>query len=402
VKVLIDATWVGGIYGTKVMHGAYRVTNEYLKQLPHFPDHEFILTNTDYQDQNIQNLRRYAANEIGSKNVTVCARAMKFLDIPSYKQLYAKVSRYIPFPAVYPFVSRHQLSAIDVFHAPVDAIPGIIRRNKRIKKFFTAHDLLPLVRPDLSDVFLDYTKLLYDSLTPDVNILAVSENTRKDILKYRPDIHPDKIRVTHLGADKKLFYFNPDKAVVNSSLEKLGIKGRKYFLTVNSIARYKNVEFVVDHFMQFQKEYAIDDLCLVVIGQNREINYREVIEKKYGSADKVIILDYVDDDALVNLYNGALGFIYMSLYEGFGLPLLEAMQCGLPVICSNAASIPEVVGNAAIMIEPDNSKLFVEALYGVYSEPALRDKMIDSSLLQANKFSWENYAKETVRAYEEM
>jgi hypothetical protein len=92
----------------------------------------------------------------------------------------------------------------------------------------------------LSDVFLDYTKQLYDSLTPDVNILAVSESTKKDILKYRPDIDPDKIRVTYLGADKKLFYLNPDKAVVNSSLEKLGLAGRKYFLTVNSMARYKN------------------------------------------------------------------------------------------------------------------------------------------------------------------
>ena len=168
------------------------------------------------------------------------------------------------------------------------------------------------------------------------------------------------------------------------------------------MARYKNVEFVVDHFMQYQREYGVEDLSLVVIGQNREINYRELIEKKYGTADKVIILDYVDDDALVNIYNGALGFIYMSMYEGFGLPVLEAMQCGIPVICSNAASIPEVAGNAAIMIEPDNSKAFVAALHSVYTDSELRDKMIDSGLQQARKFSWENYAKEIVCAYEEM
>ena len=123
MKVLIDATWIGGIYGSKVMHGAYRVTNEYLKQLPNFHDHEFILTNSDYQEQNIQNLKRYAENEIASKNVTVSARAMKFLNVPSYKQLYAKASRYIPFPYLYPFVSRDLLSTIDVL--PTGTIPKI-------------------------------------------------------------------------------------------------------------------------------------------------------------------------------------------------------------------------------------------------------------------------------------
>jgi hypothetical protein len=105
------------------MHGAYRVTNEYIKQLPRFRDHEFVLTNSDYQAQNIENLKRYSDNEIASENVSVSARAMTFLNTHSFKQLYAKLSRYIPFPYLYPFVSRNLLSTIDVFHSPVDLIP---------------------------------------------------------------------------------------------------------------------------------------------------------------------------------------------------------------------------------------------------------------------------------------
>jgi len=390
------------MYGTKVMHGGLRVTNEFLKRLGHFPQHNFFLTNTNYLSPYIDTLGKYNREVIGSGNVAVQAREIKLLNNPSFTRLFSKVSRYVPVPYIYPFVGADFLKNIDVYHAPVDPIPGIIRRNKRIKKFFTALDLIPLVRPDLSNNFYDYTKKMYDSLTPDINILAISESTKRDILTYRNDLKADKIRVTYLGADEKMFYQIPEQAHVQNTLARYKLNDKKYFLTVNSMARYKNVEFILNNFFTYIKDNNINDLYLVVIGQNRETNYKEYVEKKYGQSDRVYFFDYIEDDALVYIYNGAMTFLYMSRYEGFGLPILEAMQCGVPVICSNTSSMPEVAGDAAILVDPLNEVQFRNALREVYDNESLRQKMKHDGLQQAAKFSWNKYAAEVIKAYEEM
>jgi glycosyltransferase involved in cell wall biosynthesis len=390
------------MHGTRVMHGGYRVTNELLKRLVLFPQHRFHLTNTNYRPAGVRNIRKYISDYSLSANVDVAARSFPFLESPDLTRVYAKVSRYVPVSSMLPFVTLRQFRNMDVFHAPVDAIPGVIRRNPRIRKFFTALDLIPVLRPDLSTVFQDYTKVLYDTLTPEVNILAISECTKRDILTYRPDLRPEKIRVTYLAADKQLFYRKADVHQSSQALVKLGLNGKRYFLTVNSMARYKNVEFILHNFMSFIRERGITDLKLVVIGQNRETNYREYIERTYGSAEHIQLLDYVDDQSLVDIYNGSMGFLYMSKYEGFGLPILEAMQCGAPVICSNAASLPEVAGEAAILVDPTDNRSFVEALGSVYESDSVRQRLVAAGVQQASKFSWEKYAGEVVKAYEEM
>jgi len=390
------------MYGSKVMHGGLRVTDEFLKRLGLFEEHNFFLTSTNYSPGNIETLEMYARDIIHSKKVNVKARKIGLLDNPLYAKFYTKVSRYFPIPYLYPFISNDFLKTVDVYHTPVDPIPGVIRHNKKIKKFFTALDLIPLVRPDLSNNFYDYTKNLYDSLTPDVNVLAISESTKRDLLKYRKDFVPENIRVTYLGADEKLFYPVPEDEDVTSVLDKYGLRDKKYFLTINSMARYKNVEFILNNFFDYIREQSIEELYLVVIGQNRETNYKEYIEKKYGSNENVLFLDYVDDKDLVYLYNKALGFLYMSLYEGFGLPILEAIQCGAPVICSNTSSMPEVAGNAAILVDPLNGSQFRGAMHDVYNDAELRKQLKNSGLLQAKKFSWAKYAAEVIKAYEEM
>jgi glycosyltransferase involved in cell wall biosynthesis len=390
------------MYGTKVMHGGLRVTNEFLKRLGNFPQHKFFLTNTNYLSSYIETLRKYNREVIGSNNVHVQAREIKRLNDPSFTRLFSKVSRYVPVPYIYPFVGAGVLKNMDVYHAPVDPLPGVIRRNKKIKKFFTALDLIPLVRPDLSNNFYDYTKKLYDSLTPDVNILAISESTKRDILTYRKDLRADKIRVTYLGADEKMFYIIPEQTRLQSLLAKYKLDGKKYFLTINSMARYKNVEFILNNFFTYIKESNINDLYLVVIGQNRETNYKEYVEKKYGQSDRVFFFDYIEDDALAYIYNGAMTFLYMSRYEGFGLPILEAMQCGVPVICSNTSSMPEVAGAAAILVDPLNEVQFKKALREAYDNESLRQRLKNEGLQQAANFSWDKYAAEVIKAYEEM
>jgi len=390
------------MYGTKVMHGGYRVTNELMKRLGLFPEHQFYLTNTNYQPSAIANIRKYIQDFNLSANVDVAARSFPFLDSPEMTKAYARVSQYVPIASLLPFITPGHRRKMDVYHSPVDAIPGVIRRNKRIKKYFTALDLIPLVRPDLSTVFEEYTRNLYNSLTVDTNILAISECTKKDILTYRADIPPDKIRVTYLAADKTMFHHKQDPGSVSQTLEKFNLSGKKYFLTVNSMARYKNVEFILDNFVKFKNSPAAADVSLVMIGQNRETNYRDYIVSRYGSAADIVLLDYVDDASLADIYNGALGFLYMSKYEGFGLPILEAMQSGTPVICSNAASLPEVAGTAAILLDPNDDAGFIQALQQVSESDSVRQSLIEKGLKQAENFSWEKYARDVVSAYEEM
>ena len=132
MNILIDATWIGGMYGTKVMHGGLRVTNEFLKRLGDFEDHNFFLTNTNYLSGNIDTLRSYTKDVIHSRKVHVKARKIGLLDNPLYAKFHTRFSRYVPIPYIYPFISNDFLRTVDVYHTPVDPIPGLIRHNKKI------------------------------------------------------------------------------------------------------------------------------------------------------------------------------------------------------------------------------------------------------------------------------
>lgn len=402
MRILIDATWVGEIYGLNVMHGGFRVTNELLKRLPLFPQHQFYLTNTNFQSSAVKNIERFVADNDLSSNVGVHARTLSMLDDEFGRKIFSKLSNKIPIPTLVNFVKSDMLNNADVYHSPVNLIPGVIRRKKKVRKFFTALDLIPLVRPDLSNIFYDYTRSLYDTLTMDTNVLAISESTKRDLLKYRPELNPEKIRVIYLAADKRLFYSKTDAVSADSILAKYQLGGVPYFLTVNSMAKYKNVEFVLDGFMKFHAMSGDPNVKLLVVGQNRDSSYIDYIRKKYGSTEFIILLDYIKDESLVDLYNGATGFLYMSKYEGFGLPILEAMQCGTPVVCSNTSSMPEVAGDAAITMDPDDEVEFVKSLMSLYNSRSVRENLRSAGLVQSSRFSWEKYATEVVKAYEEM
>lgn len=121
---------------------------------------------------------------------------------------------------------------------------------------------------------------------------------------------------------------------------------------------------------------------------------------RFGLKEKVIFAGYVDDDTLAALYSGARGFIYPSLYEGFGLPVLEAMASGCPVICSNAASLPEVAGDAALLVDPHAPADLAAAMERVAQDDAVRRQLIAEGLSRAKEFSWARTAKKTLTVFE--
>jgi glycosyltransferase involved in cell wall biosynthesis len=154
-------------------------------------------------------------------------------------------------------------------------------------------------------------------------------------------------------------------------------------------------------FADLVRSERVDDLHLVLTGPEAWdfAPLAAALADLGALRERVVFTGYVDDADLAPLYSGALAFVFPSLYEGFGLPPLEAMQCGAPVITSDTSSLPEVVGDAGVLVEPHDRAALAQAILDVYRDPARRAQLAARSLARAAQFSWDRYASETVAAY---
>ena len=175
---------------------------------------------------------------------------------------------------------------------------------------------------------------------------------------------------------------------------------RSYLFYVGNISKHKNVDKIIEAFKKIKSK---TNYKLVIAGKlsfgSKDIKKKI---KDLDLQDDVIFTGYVPEEDLPALYNGASLFVYPSFYEGFGLPPLEAMQCGCPVITSNTSSLPEVVGNAGIMVDPNDVDELAKQMERVLTNKKLQQKMRKAGLKQAKKFSWEKCARETLKVYEEV
>lgn len=402
LNIVIDASWIADRNFTgQITGGALRVVVEFLNQLKNHPEHNFYLTYQGFLPEDFENLNSFRTKHLNYPNIHVAAVKFDFLRFKTLRNVFIKSYRYFPIASFFCSVPKNILNKTDIYYSPVDAFPRTIRKNKKLIKFFTALDLIPLIKPDFSVQFKEYTKKLYNSLPNDTFILAISENTKRDILKYRPDINPDKISITYLGASGS-FKHILDKDRIHSFLEKHSLLDNGYYLTINAIAKYKNFEFILDNFVEFCHEQGNNDVRLVVVGLSRDGSYKEQLVRKYGSNNQIIFLHNLSDEDLTLLYNGARAFLYMSHYEGFGLPILEAMQCGTPVICSNSSSIPEVIGEAGLTCDPSDSIAFKMHLKETSSNDTLLEVLREKGLIQSKKFSWEIYSARVIAEFEKV
>jgi len=161
------------------------------------------------------------------------------------------------------------------------------------------------------------------------------------------------------------------------------------------------MEHAIRCFSALVRAEKLDDLYFVLVGTNGWRHEQILAEaaKCNVAADRIIVAGYVPDEELAPLYSGALAFIYPSLYEGFGLPPLEAMQCGTPVITSNSSSLPEVVGDAGIMVSPTDADALTQAMRDMYRQPELRETAGRRAIERAKLFSWDKYTDNVVAAY---
>jgi glycosyltransferase involved in cell wall biosynthesis len=299
------------------------------------------------------------------------------------------------------YFTSHVYKGQQIFHSTF--LPVSQKSREQVKAvFLTSYDLIPILYPEyVEKVLIDLIKNVLGSITPDTWVLCISEATRNDLLNYLgPKADPDKVIVTELAASDN-FYQSRDKELNKAVRDKYGIPDAPYILSLCTLEPRKNIDQAIRAFVQMCRQERIHDLHMVLVGTKGWM-FDKIFNELDASADirdRIIITGFVHDSDLAAIYSDAAMFVYPSFYEGFGLPPLEAMKCGVPVISSNTSSLPEVVGDAGIMVAPTDLTALTQAMLSVYNDNALQQQMRAKSLERAAKFSWERCAHETVTAY---
>jgi glycosyltransferase involved in cell wall biosynthesis len=239
-----------------------------------------------------------------------------------------------------------------------------------------------------------YRPLFPQAISKAKKIITLSNSTKDDLISIFPTAK-ERIKVTYLAADPNVFSSNSPGR--NNDGHPLGT--RQYILTVGSIEPRKNLPTLLEAF-RIVKHRMDTDIKLVIVGRRawlKALQIPDCIKKS------VIITGYIDSAKnLARIYRDALVFVFPSIYEGFGLPLLESMCSGTPVLCSNASSLMEVAGNAAEYADPHDPNDFADKIINMVKGPELREKLIQRGFQRARLFSWEKTAKETLSVYEEI
>ena len=231
-------------------------------------------------------------------------------------------------------------------------------------------------------------------------IATVSEYSRQDLLDIYK-LPPEKVVVTYNGVESS---FTPRPSVPNEAEEvrrRFGVS-RDFLLTVGSLQPRKNMVRLIRAYARLRSEREDFRPQLVIVGRKLWLASEIFDEvKRQRWADDVILTGYVADEDLPALYRAARAFVYPSLFEGFGLPPLEAMACGTPVVTSDVSSLPEVTGGAALLIDPNDERALANALIEIVSNERLRAELRERGIAQAKKFTWRDAAEKTLRLYQE-
>jgi glycosyltransferase involved in cell wall biosynthesis len=272
----------------------------------------------------------------------------------------------------------------DVFH-PTYYDDYFLKFLKNKPFVLTVHDLTHQIFPEyFSPKWIDKSQLMLDEAK---RIIVVSENTKKDLIEYY-NVDQEKVDVVHL-ASSILTGTQQNGLVINTESRK------KYLLYIGSRASYKNFYFFVQALIPLFN--ADKELFLMCTGE--EFTEEEFFFlSKLGIANKVKHV-FVTEKNLAEVYLNSIAFVFPSLYEGFGMPILEAFACGCPVICSDSSSFPEIAGEAAIYFEPKSKQSIYQSISNLLNDDDLRKNMIIKGFKQLEKFSWLKTVAQTRDVY---
>ena len=337
---------------------------------------------------------RQASNvKCQASNVKRQTSSVKFRTIPISDEWMARLWHRLRLPIPVEAIT----GPLDVFYSPDFVLPPTRRSTRTL---LTVHDLSFLRYPE---AFVPKLRRYLERLVPrsiaraDV-VLADSAATQADIVSLL-GAPPDKVQVLYSGVHPR---FRPEAEP--GERERLqaryGIGDRPYVLSVGTVQPRKNYIRLIKAFTRLQtckpanlQTCKLANLQLLIAG-GRGWLYQGILAEAEKHPDRVRLLGFVDEADLPALYRNAALFAFPSLYEGFGLPVLEAMACGVPVVCSDASSLPEVAGDAALLVDPHDEDALAEAMARGLGETDLRREMITRGLAQAARFTWERAARQ--------
>ncbi|MCL2322756.1 MAG: glycosyltransferase family 4 protein [Oscillospiraceae bacterium] len=286
---------------------------------------------------------------------------------------------------------------VDVYHIPQNGIG--IPLNGISNQIITLHDIIPFKIPETCNPkYLNiFTKTLPEVIKKSKCVITVSEFSKKDIVEYF-NIPEDTVHVTKLAAEK--IYFPLNKKLAKKFMKNnYGIED-EYILYVGGLGKRKNIIALINAFEKLLKT-SKKKLKLVIIGK-KSFYYPTLMERvsELKIENDVLFPGFIPLEYMPYFYSSAICFCYPSLYEGFGLPPVEAMACGTAVISSYATSLPEVLENAALYFDPYDEDDILRCLNKIINDDLLREELIKIGLTLTKKLTWENTARSTLKVYE--
>jgi len=334
----------------------------------------------------------YVSNLVEALKKDVSDKFQLELIEPGVEKDFSTPQRFFWDQFTYP--NRAKNKGVDLLHQPCFSAPLFFPGPVVV----TIHDIISILFPETipfaSRMF--YSKWMPFSYRKASEIITISRSTKKDIVRVL-GIDEGRITVIPLGFDKKL-----EKKLSKAQIDKVRAKynlPEKYLLHIGTLEPRKNLGFLIDVFSDVIAQ-GNNDLGLVITGK-KGWYYEGLFEKvkEYSLEERVVFTGYIDEEDKSAIYQGARVFTFPSLYEGFGLPPLEAMASGVPVISSNTSSMPEVIGDAGILLSPHDRSKWVEAIIKLSSSEKKLEEMKEKNKIQVKKFSWDKAAASTLEVY---
>jgi glycosyltransferase involved in cell wall biosynthesis len=346
-------------------------------------------------------IRNLAAIDNANQYVILKNRQIgKIVDAPNFKEIeidfrHLSMRSLLSLPL---FIKKYNL---DVFHTPFFIAPLWGVKNIVV----TVHDLMALTFPGFfggrgylqeKGAYWYHRIFVPLSIKKAKKIIAVSQSTKSDLINHL-HIEPERISVIHEAIDERFTKGHTGAEI--EAFKRIKRLPDSFLLFVGNFKPYKNIHLIISALEKLKKTNMLKQKFVMAGRKDRFFSsiYKELQDKNL--LDNVVFLDYVSDDELPLLMKGADIFIFPSLYEGFGLPALEAMSLGVPTIVSNASSLPEVVSDGAIIVDPKDPQDLAQAITRLLKDENLRKKLSQKGIERSQTFSWKKAAEETFDLY---
>jgi glycosyltransferase involved in cell wall biosynthesis len=413
VNIILDASVLGiGYYHRQAQTGIGRVSERLMTGLWKTNDVSLSLAASSHLPETM----RYARATLGSagpdfvnrpaerrqaaiENGLLAPFPMNSLPTKVIRQVFYQVKKRLGGDEAR--FDTQQFPRHSIYHSLFYPIPEAVGRDRLVKSVQTIHDLIPIFHPEWFPKGDNTVRRVLEMLPPDAQVVTISEATKQDFCGYtRAD--PARVASIHLAASPTLFYPVTDPVALQAIRQQYSLGDSPYLLSLATFEPRKNIDHLVRCFAQLVQGGDIPaEVKLVLVG-TKGWKFDQIMNEVAQSEalrSRIVVTGFVPDEQLAALYSGALGFVYPSLYEGFGLPPLEAMQCGLPVITSSIPALAEVVGDATLAVPTTDVDALKQAMITLINSASVRAELSVKSRARAALFSWDKFIDQHVELY---